>query len=69
MEFTASRHHRVITYIQGAEASPARAFYERMKAQYAGSVTIAEDRVTLRSPDQPASVYDFTDAARTPIQR
>lgn len=47
------------------EASLARRFYERMKPTYAGKVAIVGDRVTLSYPDQPASVYDFTDTPRT----
>ena len=48
-----------------SQASLARQFYDRMKATYAGDVAIAGDRVTLTYPDQPVSIYDFSDAART----
>lgn len=48
-----------------AQASLARQFYERVKANYAGSVAIEGDRVTLTYPDQPVSIYDFSDTPRT----
>ena len=47
------------------QGSPARQFFERIKGSYAGHVERDGDRVTLTYPDQPVSVYDFTDTART----
>lgn len=51
--------------IQAREAAPARLFYQRMKATYAGEVTLQGDRVSLAYPDQPISVYDFAETPRT----
>ncbi len=49
----------------GKEASIARQFYERVKQTYAGQVAIEGERVSLTYPDQPVSIYDFTDTPRT----
>lgn len=47
------------------EGSHAQQFYARMKGAYQGQVALEGDRVSLTSPDQPVSVYDFSETART----